>query len=152
MRTTLIAILLTVLSTVAWSADVLTADEARKAALAGELTVVDIRTHEEWAQTGLPESRAPFVAVFLACAALGVTAYVKGTSLVGGIPPALAIVIGLFLPFTVAISPQVLDQNKVIQVGDTIPHFTALNDSRETFDSASLHGHLVLIKFFRAHW
>ncbi len=55
MRTTLIAIFLTVLSSVAWSADVLTADAARKAALAGELTVVDIRTREEWAQTGLPD-------------------------------------------------------------------------------------------------
>jgi hypothetical protein len=61
-------------------------------------------------------------------------------------------VIGLFLPFTIAISPQELEAGKVIQVGDKIPHFTALDDQGATFDSTSLSGHLVLVKFFRAHW
>ena len=62
------------------------------------------------------------------------------------------ILIGLFLPLTIAVSPQTLDTAGVIRVGDTIPHFTALDGNGETFDSTSLHGHLVLIKFFRAHW
>ena len=44
-----------------------------------------------------------------------------------------------------------LDTEKAIQVGDTIPRFTAPDGRGETFDSASLNGHLVLIKFFRAH-
>lgn len=35
--------------------DTLTADEARRAALAGEITLVDIRTPEEWAKTGVPD-------------------------------------------------------------------------------------------------
>jgi len=103
-------------------------------------------------QVNLPDDRTLFVIVFLCAAALGVTAYVKGTSILGAIPPAFAMVIGLFLPFTIAISPQELEAGKVIQVGDTIPHFTALDDQGATFDSASLNGHLVLIKFFRAHW
>jgi hypothetical protein len=103
-------------------------------------------------QVNLPDNRTLFVIVFLCAAVLGVAAYVKGTSITGGIPPLIAIVIGLFLPFTIAISPQELEPGKVIQVGDTIPHFTALDDQSATFNSTSLSGHLVLIKFFRAHW
>jgi hypothetical protein len=103
-------------------------------------------------QVNLPDDRTLFVIVFLGAAALGVAAYIKGTSILGGIAPAIAIVIGLFLPFTIAVSPQELGAGKVIQVGDTIPHFTALDDQGVPFDSASLAGHLVLIKFFRAHW
>ena len=103
-------------------------------------------------QVALPDDRTLFVLAFLGSAALGVFAYIKGTGLVGAVPPAIAILIGVFLPFTIYISPQTLDTGKAIQVGDTIPQFTAPDDKGETFDSASLHGHLVLIKFFRAHW
>jgi hypothetical protein len=103
-------------------------------------------------QVNLPDNRTLFVVVFLTAAALGVAAYVKGTSILGGVPPVVGIIIGLFLPFTIYVSPQVLDEGGAIKVGDTIPHFTAIDGNGETFDSDSLHGHLVLIKFFRAHW
>lgn len=103
-------------------------------------------------QVNLPEDRTLFVIVFLLAAALGVAAYIKGTSLLGGFPPALAILCGLFIPFTIYISPQVTDADRVIKVGDTIPAFSAVDGKGEVFDSASLNGHLVLIKFFRAHW
>lgn len=103
-------------------------------------------------QVDLPDDRTLFVVVFLCAAALGVSAYVKGTSVVGGIPPAIAIAIGLFLPFTIAVSPQHVEAGKVIQVGDTIPHFSALDDQGAKFNSTSLNGHLVLMKFFRGHW
>ncbi len=103
-------------------------------------------------EVSLPDDRTLFVIAFLSAAVLGIASYVKGTSLLGGIPPAIAILIGLFLPFTIAISPQAVDAAKAIQVGDTIPRFTAVDDKGETFDSVVLNGHLVLIKFFRAHW
>ena len=103
-------------------------------------------------QVSLPDDRTPFVVAFLCAAALGVTAYVKGTSLVGAIPPAMAVVIGLFLPFTIYVSPQTLDTERTIKVGDTIPQFTAIDGHDKPFDSTDLDGHLVLIKFFRAHW
>jgi hypothetical protein len=103
-------------------------------------------------EVNLPDDRTLFVIAFLSAAALGVAAYVKGTSLPGGVPPAVGILIGLFLPLTIAVSPQTLDAARVIEVGDTIPRFTAVDGRGEHFDSASLHGHLVLIKFFRAHW
>jgi hypothetical protein len=103
-------------------------------------------------QVNLPDDRTGFVLVFLTAAGLGVAAYVKGTGLIGGFPPAVAILIGLFLPFTIYVSPQDVEAARVIKVGDTIPHFSALDDRGETFDSSSLDDHLVLIKFFRAHW
>jgi hypothetical protein len=103
-------------------------------------------------QVNLPDDRTWFVLVFLSAAALGIAAYVKGTSLIGGVPAAIAILIGLFLPFTIFVSPQGVEAGRVIKVGDTIPHFTASDDKGVIFDSRSLDDHLVLIKFFRAHW
>ena len=62
-----------------------------------------------------------------------------------------AVVVGLFLPFTVSISEQILPPGS-IRVGETIPTFSAPDDRGEMFDSARLRGNPVLIKFFRAHW
>lgn len=99
---------------------------------------------------GLPENRVLFVAVWLSAAALGLTALVKAGWL-GRVLALPAIVIGLFLPFTVSISEQVLPPG-AIQVGDIMPAFSAPDDRGEIFDSAHLQGKPVLIKFFRAHW
>ena len=103
-------------------------------------------------EVALPESRVWFVVAFLLAASLGVYAFVKRTSWLGAIPPIGAIVIGLFLPFTIAVSSQSVEANRVIAVGDTMPSFLAVDGSNNAFDSSSLNGHLVLIKFFRAHW
>lgn len=100
---------------------------------------------------GIPEDRTIFVVLFLGAATLGVAAFVRGTRWYGGLAAAAAIFIGLLIPLTVAVSEQELAPD-AIKVGDTIPHFTAVDEHGELFDSGSLHGHLVLIKFFRAHW
>ena len=102
-------------------------------------------------QVNLPENRTAFVVAFVAAAVMGVTAFFRGTSWLGAIPSVLAVLMGSFFTFTIAISSQEVGGN-AIKVGDTIPHFSARDDSGELFDSDSLHGHLVLIKFFRAHW
>ncbi len=102
-------------------------------------------------QVDIPEDRTMYVVFFLMAAGLGVGAFVAGTRWIGGIAAALAIVIGSLVPFTIAISRQEVAAN-AIQVGDSIPHFTAVDEHGKPFDSKSLHGHLVLIKFFRAHW
>jgi hypothetical protein len=102
-------------------------------------------------QVDIPENRAAFVAAFLTAAALGVAAFVKRPGWIGGIAAVPAIFIGLLLPFTMAISRQEVATGG-IQVGDTLPHFTAPDDRGELFDSASLRGQPVLIKFFRGHW
>ena len=50
-----LALLIAVIANPAWAGDVLTADAARKAALNGEVVLVDIRTPDEWAETGVPD-------------------------------------------------------------------------------------------------
>ena len=100
----------------------------------------------------LPEDRTAFVVVFLGCVVLGVAAFVKRTSWLGTLPPLFAIAVGLFFPYTMMISEQVVARDVAIEVGDTIPRFASIDDSGVEFDSRSLSGHLVLIKFFRAHW
>jgi len=103
-------------------------------------------------QVNLPEDRTGFVVAFLVAVSLGIFAFIKGTSWLGGIPPAVAVLMGLFFTFTIAVSSQSVEQDKVIAVGDVIPNFSALDDKGQIFDSEGLQGHLVLIKFFRAHW
>ena len=102
-------------------------------------------------QVAIPENRTVFVAFFLTAAALGVGAFVAGTRWFGGLAAVVAVFLGSFLPYTVAISRQEVGV-AAIQVGDMIPRFTAVSDHGEPFDSEDLHGHIVLIKFFRAHW
>lgn len=103
-------------------------------------------------EVALPEDRTGFVVVFLASVCLGVLAFVKRTGWLGAVPPIFAIVVGLFFPATMMISEQVVARDSAIEVGDKIPRFVSVDDSGAEFDSRSLNGHLVLIKFFRAHW
>jgi len=102
-------------------------------------------------QVDIPENRTLFVCFFLLAVALGIGAFVFGTRWFGGVPAVIAIFIGSFLPFTIAISRQEVAANP-IRVGDSIPSFTAVDDQGKRFDSDSLYGTPVLIKFFRAHW
>ncbi len=103
------------------------------------------------AQVALPENRIGFVVLFVGAAVLGITAFFKGAGWGGRGAAVVAIIVGSFLTFTIAISRQeVADQG--IVVGATMPQFTAPLDTGELFDSSSLDGRLVLIKFFRAHW
>jgi hypothetical protein len=102
-------------------------------------------------KVALPENRMLFIAVWLSAVALGIAAFVKKAGWLGRIAAVPAILIGLFLPFTVSISEQILPPN-AIQIGETIPNFSAPDDRGQVFDSAQLRGNPVLIKFFRAHW
>jgi cellobiose-specific phosphotransferase system component IIC len=99
----------------------------------------------------IPENRASFVVFFLTAAALGVGAFVAGTRWFGGVAAVLAIIIGSFFPFSVAISRQEVAANG-IRVGDTIPHYKALDEQGQLFDSEGLQGQVVLMKFFRGFW
>ncbi len=99
----------------------------------------------------IPENRSLFVAAWILAIALGLAAFVQRTRWFGGIAAVLGIGIGALLLFTVAISRQEVAPNS-IRVGETMPQFTALDERGERFDSASLAGELVLLKFFRGHW
>jgi hypothetical protein len=102
-------------------------------------------------QVDVPEDKTAYVIFFLFAAALGIGAFVAGTRWFGGVAAALAIIIGSFFPFTVAISRQEVAAN-AIRVGDSIPVFSALDENGEIFESKTLAGKPALIKFFRGHW
>ncbi|MCA9665620.1 MAG: hypothetical protein KC503_08525 [Myxococcales bacterium] len=92
------------------------------------------------------------LALLAAIAALIVATRVAGTSLGATIAPsATAMVLsGLFL--------YLLSQRKTpvgklaVAVGDTLLPFTSKDQRGAPFDSASLDGKRVLLKFFRGHW
>ena len=102
-------------------------------------------------QVEIPENRIVFVLCFLGAVALALGAFVLRTRWFGAIPALLAIAIGGFFPFSMAISTQEVATTG-IQVGQAMPPFEALDRHGERFDSASLDGKPVLLKFFRGHW
>ena len=99
----------------------------------------------------LPSNRIPTVLVWLSSAALGVIALDQEPNLLGKISAYLAILGSFLFVLTVAISKQKVGDD-VIKVGDTIPSFTSLDDTKTKFNSEELAGSPVLIKFFRGHW
>ena len=119
-------------------------------ALAVALLSAAVWAYQIW-RVSVPLNPVLLVAAFLCAAALGIAALSKGTTWLGGITATTAIVIGLLLPFSMIVSPQKAGDD-VIQVGDRIPAFTGVDDSGAAFDSESLKGRALLIKFFRAHW
>ena len=102
-------------------------------------------------QVDIPENRIVFAIFFISAVALAICAFVMGTRWFGAIPALVAIVIGGFFPFSMTISRQETGTTG-IQIGQTMPQFKALDRNGDWFDSASLEGKPVLMKFFRGHW
>ena len=102
-------------------------------------------------QVDIPENRIVFVVLFLSGAAIAISAFVMRTRWFGAIPALLAIVIGGFFPFSMTISRQETATTG-IQIGQPMPQFKALDRNGDWFESASLEGKPVLMKFFRGHW
>ncbi|MFT5098049.1 MAG: cytochrome oxidase Cu insertion factor (SCO1/SenC/PrrC family) [Candidatus Azotimanducaceae bacterium] len=99
----------------------------------------------------LPQDTTLFTVAFIAAVLLGIASFIVGTRWFGAIPAVGAIIVGVFMTGTIYISPQKVADNPV-KVGDLIPHFVALNDDGDRFNSADLTGKPTLIKFFRGHW
>jgi hypothetical protein len=99
----------------------------------------------------VPKNRSGFAAAWLSGAALGIAAFSEGVGWIGGVPAAVGIFGGVFPVLLIAISPQKVADD-AIAVGALLPDFTAIDEDGETFESSSLAGHPVLIKFFRGHW
>lgn len=99
----------------------------------------------------IPEDRRFFVAAWIVGAGLAIAALQGDANLLARILSWFALTAAGVLLLTVSISRQKVGEG-AISVGDTIPEFTAIDEHGETFDSQSLAGSLVLIKFFRAHW
>ena len=99
----------------------------------------------------IPENGSAFIAAWVVAFALGVISLNGEQGWMASIPGLLAIFGSAFVLFTISISRQKVGTD-AIQVGATIPAFTATDELGQVFDSRSLAGHPVLIKFFRAHW
>jgi hypothetical protein len=99
----------------------------------------------------IPVNRGGFVAAWFIAAGVGVAALTGEPGWLGGIPAGLAVFASTFFLLMIAIGGQKVG-NDAIHVGTTIPAFTAPDEHGQPFDSASLAGHPVLIKFFRGHW
>jgi hypothetical protein len=102
-------------------------------------------------RVAIPKNRGGFVAASVVAAGLGVTALAGEPGWLGGIPAGIAVFASTFFLLTVVIGGQKV-AGDAIQVGATIPPFAATDEQGQTFDSESLAGHPVLIKFFRGHW
>ena len=102
-------------------------------------------------RVAIPRNRGGFVAAWVFATGLGVAALAGEPGWLGGIPAGLAVIASTFFLLTVAIGGQKVGEG-AIRVGSTIPEFMATDEHGQTFESASLAGHPVLIKFFRGHW
>ncbi len=99
----------------------------------------------------IPENRFAFVATWAISGLLGVTALVQGVGWIGGILAGIAAIAGIFFTVLFFISPQKVGSD-AIQVGARLPAFNAPDEHGETFESSSIAGKPVLLKFFRGHW
>jgi len=99
----------------------------------------------------LPRNRSGFVVGWVLGALLGLVALVGDPGWAGGGAAALAAAMSCFLVFTVAVSRQEVGED-AIRVGDALPSFRAPDEHGAVFDSASLSGQRILLKFFRGHW
>lgn len=117
--------------------------------------VISLITTGAWARAAyrvaIPDNRTVFLLFWTLSAALGVasfyTAGITGASqALGGV----AAVLGLSMLMLYSLGGQRAEHP--ISVGDQTPSFSALNDTGQHFDSASLSGSPVLLKFFRGHW
>lgn len=115
-----------------------------------------LATIARWAMllfaVSIPKNRSVFIALMLLSGALGMAALTLGTgSWLGNIAAGLAIFAGVFFLLTVAIGKQTGGPG-VFQVGSVLPSFTAPDENNQLFDSSSLSGQPILLKFFRGHW
>ncbi|MFT5441581.1 MAG: hypothetical protein ACI8W3_000622 [Myxococcota bacterium] len=118
------------------------------------LIIVAISTQrwvQKFRQVAIPKDRTAFIVTWVVAAGLGITSLFGEPGYLGGIPATLGTVGSLFFLTTVAIGKQKVGPG-AITVGATLPDFTSTDEHGQPFDSQSLAGHPVLIKFFRAHW
>lgn len=102
-------------------------------------------------RVAIPDNRLVFLVVWLLALALGISSFFSaGTSWLTGIFAGIAIFGGGAFLTLYALGGQ--RANNPISVGDPMPSFSAVDSNRANFDSASLAGSPVLLKFFRGHW
>ena len=102
-------------------------------------------------QVAIPDNRIAFLGVWLLAVVFGITSfYSAGMGWLSGIVGGIAIFGGGGFLTLYALGGQ--QASDPIEVGDVMPVFSALDSGRATFESTSLSGAPVLLKFFRGHW
>ena len=99
-------------------------------------------------QVNVPESFNLYKSLWITGLVLGGIAYYQNPN--DPFAPS-AIGIGLLLVYLIFTGGQRMS-SEAIAVGDSLPHFTAVDADDNPFDSISLEGKRVLLKFFRGHW
>jgi len=99
----------------------------------------------------IPRNRGGFVAAWAGAATLALVSLLGEPGWFAGIAAGLSLIAAGFCLFSVAIGGQKLATD-AIRVGANLPEFAAADEHGKTFESQSLAGHPVLIKFFRGHW
>ena len=99
----------------------------------------------------LPENRTGFVICMIVGVCLGIAGLVQGAGLAGGILSTLAFLLGGMFVFTWLISAQ-KGGSGTLQIGSPLISFSAPDHLGNSFDSNTLDGRPILLKFFRGHW
>jgi hypothetical protein len=97
----------------------------------------------------VPVNRMPFLALWGGGAALGVIALLQSG---GSVSAWVAAGLGGSLVFLALTGGQRATAPDSVKVGDRLPAFTAQDEHGQPFDSRSLAGNPLLLKFFRGHW
>lgn len=99
----------------------------------------------------IPDNRLAFLLLWSLATLLGIASFFSaGAGWLSGIFGAVATLGGSMLLGLYVLRKQ--GAGDTISIGDRIPIFSALDGEGEVFDSASLNGSPVLLKFFRGHW
>jgi len=99
----------------------------------------------------LPENRGGFLTSMLIGAGFGIAGLLQSPGVVGGILSGLAIFLGGMFVFTWSISAQ-KGGSGTLQPGTPLIAFNAPDHQGNNFDSSTLDGRPILLKFFRGHW
>ncbi|MEH6570222.1 MAG: hypothetical protein V7709_14170 [Halioglobus sp.] len=99
----------------------------------------------------LPKNRLGFLLFMVLGAGLALVALVQGAGVFGSVLASLAVFLGCFFIFAWSISAQ-KGGTGTLQIGSKLQSFSATDHRGDIFESASLEGRPVLLKFFRGHW
>ncbi len=98
----------------------------------------------------LPENRSYYVVAWIAGVGLAIFS-LSGSPGWWGAVAVIALLVGLPMLVPMAVSRQ-STAGWTIHPGASLPEFSALDDRGARFESSSLAGQGVLLKFFRGHW
>ncbi len=98
----------------------------------------------------IPEERTFFVSAWVIGLVTGILALAQSPGFFSGLIAVVVVLGSAAVLVLTVLAPQQADAP--IQVGQTIPEFTAYDENGESFDSRELHNKKLLIKFFRGHW